>query len=95
MDLKSIYVLLVPRQPCVEKLRRTRLGHHFNLHSSFICAGEIINNKFIIISFLKYRIPVFTEKYQTYEMFVNGFYFGIGGELGKDTCKGIVFLYLS
>lgn len=38
--LKKIDLPIVPRQPCQEKLRRTRLGQHFNLHSSFVCAGK-------------------------------------------------------
>lgn len=37
--LKKIDLPIIPRQPCTEKLRLTRLGHHFNLHQSFICAG--------------------------------------------------------
>lgn len=48
--LKKIDLPIIPREPCQVKLRRTRLGEHFNLHRSFLCAG---------------------------------------GELGKDTCKGI------
>lgn len=45
--LKKVDLPIVPRQPCVERLRKTRLGLHFNLHSSFICAGKFrisINN---------------------------------------------------
>lgn len=30
---------LVPRADCVRALRSTRLGSHYNLHRSFICAG--------------------------------------------------------
>lgn len=37
--LKRIELPIVPRNPCVESLRTTRLGHHFQLHASFICAG--------------------------------------------------------
>lgn len=48
--LKKIDLPIIPREPCQERLRRTRLGVNFNLHRSFLCAG---------------------------------------GEVGKDTCKGI------
>ncbi|CAK1587600.1 unnamed protein product [Parnassius mnemosyne] len=37
--LKKIDLPIVDRQVCQRQLRRTRLGRHFNLHSSFICAG--------------------------------------------------------
>lgn len=37
--LKKIDLPIIPRKPCVEKLRMTRLGTYFNLHQSFICAG--------------------------------------------------------
>lgn len=39
--LKRVELPVVPREPCVEKLRQTRLGKHFNLHQSFICAGGV------------------------------------------------------
>lgn len=39
--LKKVDLPIIPRIPCVERLRNTRLGHHFNLHSSFICAGNL------------------------------------------------------
>lgn len=39
--LKKIDLPMVPRQPCQVVLRTTRLGNHFNLHSSFVCAGKI------------------------------------------------------
>lgn len=38
--LKKIEMPVVPRQQCLNKLRTTRLGTHFKLHDSFICAGE-------------------------------------------------------
>lgn len=40
--LKKIDLPIIPRTPCVERLRHTRLGHRFNLHASFICAGITI-----------------------------------------------------
>jgi len=37
--LKKVEKQLVPRDQCLEALRKTRLGSRFNLHGSFICAG--------------------------------------------------------
>lgn len=37
--LKKIDLPIIPRIPCIEALRRTRLGRYFQLHQSFICAG--------------------------------------------------------
>ncbi|KAJ8921967.1 hypothetical protein NQ315_008604 [Exocentrus adspersus] len=37
--LKKIDLPIVPRDTCQSRLRTTRLGTHFQLHSSFICAG--------------------------------------------------------
>ncbi|KAF2880744.1 hypothetical protein ILUMI_25416 [Ignelater luminosus] len=37
--LKKLDLPIVPRDTCQELLRRTRLGQHFKLHTSFICAG--------------------------------------------------------
>lgn len=37
--LKRVELPIVPRDPCIQKLRTTRLGSHFRLHNSFICAG--------------------------------------------------------
>lgn len=37
--LKRVPLPIVPREHCVQKLRTTRLGKHFELHPSFICAG--------------------------------------------------------
>jgi len=37
--LKKIDLPVVPRGPCQDALRKTRLGKHFELHRSFICAG--------------------------------------------------------
>jgi len=37
--LKRVELPIVPRGPCLEALRKTRLGTHFKLHPSFICAG--------------------------------------------------------
>ncbi|XP_067000979.2 phenoloxidase-activating factor 2 [Anabrus simplex] len=37
--LKKVELPAVPRAECMERLRRTRLGKHFILHESFICAG--------------------------------------------------------
>lgn len=37
--LKKIEVPVVARPTCVEQLRLTRLGKHFQLHESFLCAG--------------------------------------------------------
>lgn len=38
--MKKIDMPIILRQPCEAKLRTTPLGNHFNLHQSFICAGE-------------------------------------------------------
>lgn len=46
--MKKIDLPIVPRQSCEKKLRSTRLGHYFNLHKSFICAGgELDKNTFV------------------------------------------------
>ncbi|XP_026821164.1 phenoloxidase-activating factor 2-like [Rhopalosiphum maidis] len=37
--LKSIDLPIVPYDPCLELLRKTRLGMKYKLHESFICAG--------------------------------------------------------
>lgn len=37
--LKKIELPIVPHRACERKLRHTRLGKHFELHTSFICAG--------------------------------------------------------
>ncbi|XP_013146563.1 PREDICTED: serine protease 44 isoform X1 [Papilio polytes] len=37
--LKKVEVPVVDRNTCQEKLRSTRLGHFFELHTSFMCAG--------------------------------------------------------
>jgi hypothetical protein len=37
--LKKVQLPVVPRDVCVEALRKTRLGPFFKLHESFICAG--------------------------------------------------------
>lgn len=37
--LKRVELPIVPRDVCIHKLRDTRLGPHFQLHESFICAG--------------------------------------------------------
>ncbi|XP_018561637.1 tryptase alpha/beta-1 [Anoplophora glabripennis] len=37
--LKKIDLPIVPRDTCQTKLRNTRLGAHFQLHKSFVCAG--------------------------------------------------------
>uniref|UniRef100_A0A2S2QVM9 Phenoloxidase-activating factor 2 n=1 Tax=Sipha flava TaxID=143950 RepID=A0A2S2QVM9_9HEMI len=37
--LKKVELSLVPNDVCQQRLRKTRLGEHFRLHESFICAG--------------------------------------------------------
>jgi len=37
--LKKVDLPIVPRNICQDRLRTTRLGKYFQLHSSFICAG--------------------------------------------------------
>lgn len=37
--LKRVELPIVPRDQCLSSLRTTRLGAHFELHPSFICAG--------------------------------------------------------
>lgn len=37
--LKKIELPIVPFEECQGKLRKTRLSEHFQLHSSFVCAG--------------------------------------------------------
>jgi len=39
--LKKLQIPIVPREPCQNALRTTRLGQYFNLHESFLCAGGI------------------------------------------------------
>nr|XP_034838332.1 phenoloxidase-activating factor 2-like isoform X1 [Maniola hyperantus]XP_034838333.1 phenoloxidase-activating factor 2-like isoform X1 [Maniola hyperantus] len=39
--LKKIQVPVVERKQCQIALRKTRLGHFFELHSSFMCAGGV------------------------------------------------------
>ncbi|XP_046688887.1 phenoloxidase-activating factor 2-like [Homalodisca vitripennis] len=39
--LKKVELPIVRRDQCLESLRQTRLGQHFKLHESFICAGGI------------------------------------------------------
>lgn len=39
--LKRIELPIVPKNECQEKLRTTRLGHHFELHENFLCAGGV------------------------------------------------------
>ena len=41
MILKRIELPMVPRDKCVKELRSTRLGPHFRLHESFVCAGGV------------------------------------------------------
>ncbi|KAK9878966.1 hypothetical protein WA026_003785 [Henosepilachna vigintioctopunctata] len=37
--MKKIDLPIVPRDKCLDELRKTRLGKYFELHSSFVCAG--------------------------------------------------------
>lgn len=37
--MKKVDLPVVPRDSCEATLRTTKLGHYFNLHRSFICAG--------------------------------------------------------
>lgn len=37
--MKKVELPVVSREPCVEALRKTRLGQYFKLHESFMCAG--------------------------------------------------------
>lgn len=39
--LKKVELPIVPHQRCQDSLRKTRLGAHFELHRSFICAGGV------------------------------------------------------
>lgn len=39
VKMKKIKVPVVPFEICQDNLRKTKLGHRFKLHSSFICAG--------------------------------------------------------
>uniref|UniRef100_A0A1B6MCD2 Phenoloxidase-activating factor 2 n=1 Tax=Graphocephala atropunctata TaxID=36148 RepID=A0A1B6MCD2_9HEMI len=41
--LKKVELPIVPRAPCLDALRQTRLGPNFTLHESFICAGGIVD----------------------------------------------------
>lgn len=38
--LKRVELPVIPRDECQAKLRETRLGRHFILDPSFICAGK-------------------------------------------------------
>lgn len=48
MILKKVELPMVPFQSCQDSLRRTKLGRYFNLHESFVCAGECVNNYYEI-----------------------------------------------
>lgn len=39
VTIQKISVPIVPRQQCEQTLRTSRLGEHFELHHSFLCAG--------------------------------------------------------
>lgn len=39
VQLKKINLPVVPFETCQESLRKTKIGHRFKLHTSFICAG--------------------------------------------------------
>lgn len=39
--LRSVVLPIVPRDRCIQELRKTDLGQNFNLHVSYICAGGI------------------------------------------------------
>ena len=41
MILKKVQLPIVPQATCQTSLRKTRLGRHFKLHQSFICAGGV------------------------------------------------------
>lgn len=38
--MKKVSVFQLPRDLCLEELRKTRLSKYFQLHNSFLCAGE-------------------------------------------------------
>jgi hypothetical protein len=40
--LKKIELPTVPFAKCQDNLRKTRLGSRFQLHSSFMCAGNFL-----------------------------------------------------
>lgn len=37
--LKKVEVNMVPHSRCTTLMKNTRLGSHFKLHNSFVCAG--------------------------------------------------------
>lgn len=37
--MKKVQLPMVPIRSCQESLKKTRLGHRFELHPSFVCAG--------------------------------------------------------
>lgn len=42
-ELRKVELPLVDRSDCQNRLRTTRLGAYFQLHSSFVCAGGEVN----------------------------------------------------
>ncbi|XP_014289644.1 phenoloxidase-activating factor 2 [Halyomorpha halys] len=40
--LKKIDLPIVTKDQCIDLLRKTRLGKHFRLHESFVCAGGVV-----------------------------------------------------
>lgn len=79
MILKRVELPVVPFDRCQNKLRETRLGAHFDLHGSFICAGMYTNG---------IRSQWNSKAYSVNEMHFNRVVCILGGERGKDTCRG-------
>lgn len=56
MIMKKVELAIVPRPECVDALHTTRLGRHFQLHTSFICAGgepgvDTCRGRWILVKF--------------------------------------------
>lgn len=92
MILKRVELPVIPNDECQVKLRETRLGRHFILDSSFMCAGKF--NRFTDRSLAKKKIQFrminrMSKKFLT-DVGVSLLFFlhFLGGEKGKDTCQG-------
>lgn len=75
MILKKVELPVVPNSECQAKLRESRLGKHFILDPSFICAGNL-NIQLLINSTSK-------KKHNNINCLIH--FIPEGGERGKDT----------
>lgn len=73
--LKRVELPVVPRPQCKSLLQETRLGKHFDLHESFICAGGEIGKdtcKGEFLSFISFSSSsLWTSNNHEFSMFFN------------------------